>query len=61
MSNPRTIHLVPQPGGYWEVRMAGFRLPLQFPDLGRALDAATATTAGGAPTRVVIHEPQSAA
>ena len=61
MSNPRTVHVVPQTGGRWEVRLDGGCSPLQFTDLGSALDAATATTAGGAPTRVVIHEPQSAA
>ncbi|MEP7215386.1 MAG: hypothetical protein ABI782_03985 [Anaerolineaceae bacterium] len=61
MQNPRTVHVVPQTGGRWEVRLDGGCSPLEFTDLGRALDAATAITTGGATTRVVIHEPQTAA
>ena len=60
MPNPRTIHVVPQPGGVWEVRMDGGPSPLKFCDLGHALDAATAISASGATTRVVVHEPKAA-
>lgn len=61
MSNLRTVHVVPRAGGRWEVRMDDDRSPLQFTDLGRALDAATAITAGAPTTRVVVHEPPVAA
>lgn len=61
MQNPRAVHIVPRAGGLWEVRKEGGTSPLQFSDLGQALDAATATNAGGAATRVIIHHPQAAA
>lgn len=61
MQNPRAVHIVSQAGGLWEVRKEGGTSPLQFSDLGEALDAATAIKAGGAATRVIIHQPHAAA
>ena len=61
MQNPRAVHIVPQAGGLWEVRIEGGSSPSQFSDLGQALDAATAIKTGGAAMRVIIHQPQAAA
>ncbi|MEO6396926.1 MAG: hypothetical protein ABIP13_00510 [Tepidiformaceae bacterium] len=60
MSNPRTIHLLPQGNGHWEVRLDGGESTLRFNDFGRALDAATAVIDGGETIRVIIHETRAA-
>ena len=59
MQRSRTIHIVPQATGIWEVRLDGHRSVLQFTDLGHAIDAATAVTVRGATTRVIVHQPQT--
>lgn len=49
------IHVVPQPGGRWEVRLDG-SAAISFMDLGLALDAATRIAAPLHSARVVVHE-----
>ncbi len=60
MTNLRTIHVVPQTDGRWEVRVHGGQSTLIFADLGCALDAATGIPPAGITTRVVVHEPVAA-
>lgn len=50
---PRVIHLVPREEGWVLLGEDGSGDGPTFPDLGRALDAATS---GDAPVRVIVHE-----
>ncbi|MBA4180881.1 MAG: hypothetical protein C0506_09865 [Anaerolinea sp.] len=50
------VHVVPQRGGQWEVRLVEEGPAFSFMDLGLALDVATLLATGNGAGRVVVHE-----
>lgn len=55
---PRTVHLFPKPDGWILMALDKGEVGQHFPDLGRALDAATS---GLAQVHVVVHDRDAAA
>ncbi len=52
-SLPKPVHVFPKTGGWVVVRESETETAHHYPDLGRALDAATC---GDHPVHVVVHE-----
>ncbi|MGE3075341.1 MAG: hypothetical protein AB7N24_16415 [Dehalococcoidia bacterium] len=52
-SIPEPVHVFPKTDGWIVVRGSGTEAARHYPDLGRALDAATG---GESPVHVVVHE-----